>query len=204
MAPRKTNAVLLIVDDVCVVDISTKAFPHQVTKIALADLPLMLDGMGRWQATETQDGKLYVGRRRSVTGKKQWLHRLILGLTDRDTLGDHENHDTLDNRRDNLREATRQNNCRNSSSAKNSTSKYLGVCWYKAGQRWRASITIDRKHIHLGYFDNEEDAARAYDVAAFKHFGVFANLNFFGVSRLVRESAEPVGINRASNAWWAA
>ena len=90
---------------------------------------------------------------------------------------DHINNITDDNRICNLREATLQQNAQNRTSRKGSTSKYLGVYWYTRGEKWRAQIGLNGVKIHLGFFHNEEDAAKAYDKAAKKHFGEFANLN---------------------------
>jgi len=62
---------------------------------------------------------------------------------------------------------------------KNRTSKYKGVQKVNAGQRpWRAQITMNGKPKHLGVFENEIDAAREYDRAAFQQFGEFGSLNF--------------------------
>lgn len=50
--------------------------------------------------------------------------------------------------------------------AKKKTSKYKGVCWYKRGKKWRASILLPNgKWKHLGYFEDEHDAAIAYNQA---------------------------------------
>jgi hypothetical protein len=46
------------------------------------------------------------------------------------------------------------------------TSHFKGVCWYKRDSKWQARIMIDGKQAHLGYFDDEEEAASAYDMAA--------------------------------------
>jgi hypothetical protein len=43
---------------------------------------------------------------------------------------------------------------------------------------WAAEIVVNRRSIHLGYFADKEDAARAYDAAAHEHFGAFASPNF--------------------------
>ena len=51
---------------------------------------------------------------------------------------------------------------------------YEWLVWWK----WTAQIKVDGKHIHLGYFQSEKEAAKAYDKAALKYFGEFANPNF--------------------------
>ena len=103
-----------------------------------------------------------------------WMHSFILGCKKGEE-GDHKNHDTLDNRRENLRKATRSENARNMRISTN-TSGYRGVCWHQ--NRWVAMIKIHQKPIYLGRFRSKEDAARAYDAAAKIHHGEFATLNF--------------------------
>jgi len=110
------------------------------------------------------------------------MHRVILDCR-RGEQCDHINHDTLDNRRSNLRKAIGNQNNRNSRKRKDNTSGYKGVCWHKWTRKWSAQITINRKHIHLGYFDKSKNAAHAYDEAAKKYFGEFALLNFPPVDR---------------------
>lgn len=89
---------------------------------------------------------------------------------------DHIDRSRLNDRIDNLRAATREENCRNCSPSKNKLSQYLGV-FFKEGKYWTAAINVNRKQIHLGHFQTEELAALAYNRAAVKHFGEFANLN---------------------------
>lgn len=92
---------------------------------------------------------------------------------------DHKNNNGLDNRRENLRECSKAQNAqavRRKSPGK--SSKFRGVAWHKQRERWRASVEFGGRHIFLGLFDFEEDAAKAYDAAALKHFGEFAHLNF--------------------------
>lgn len=92
---------------------------------------------------------------------------------------DHINGDGSDNRLCNLRLATRSENCMNRGSQKNKSSVFRGVNWHKKQSKWIACIKPHgHTSIHLGTFETEEDAARAYDEAARKHYGEFARLNF--------------------------
>lgn len=95
------------------------------------------------------------------------LHRFILGLEIGDPRnGDHINGDPLDNRRSNLRFATRAQNAQNRKTTRHParTSRYRGVGWDRNVNKWRARVTPPnngRKAVLLGYFEVEEDAARA-------------------------------------------
>ena len=95
---------------------------------------------------------------------------------------DHINRDCLDNRRENLREATKAQNAYNSPGPQRGTSRFKGVSWFphdKRRRRWRAVIVKDGKQHHLGYFKTEEDAAQAWNEAARKLHGEFAWQNPF-------------------------
>jgi hypothetical protein len=75
---------------------------------------------------------------------------------------DHIDGDRANNRWTNLRECTPAENHQNRTSHKNSSSKYIGVCWHRRDQKWVAHIRINGKRIHLGYFETEESAHQAY------------------------------------------
>ena len=105
------------------------------------------------------------------------LHRLILGKPKKGMVTDHINHNGLDNRKENLRFATRGQNQRNRQSGKNSRSQYLGVFWYKQHQKWSAQIRHNGKKYHLGLFTCEHQAALAYNKKAIELHGEYANPN---------------------------
>ena len=48
-----------------------------------------------------------------------------------------------------------------------SSSLYSGVSWHKVSKRWAVQIRHDGKRHHVGYFNDEEEAARAYDEVRF-------------------------------------
>ena len=112
-------------------------------------------------------------------GNKAVLHRLIMNNPKGFDV-DHINHDKLDNRKFNLRICTRRENNinRKTLSILTKTSLYKGVCWDKSRNKWRANVGYNGKKIHLGRFENELEAAKAYDNKAKELFGEYAYLNF--------------------------
>ena len=74
---------------------------------------------------------------------------------------DHINHDRLDNRIENLRLVTKQENQRNAKRRIDNTSGVTGVVWRNENKRWYAQIGIDGKNIHLGCFSEFSDAVNA-------------------------------------------
>lgn len=112
-------------------------------------------------------------------GKKYvYLHREILGAPAGIEV-DHRDGDGLNNRRGNLRLATKsQNGAAFRTLRSSKSSKFRGVVWHKGGQKWMARIVKDMQSIYLGLFVSEEDAAHAYDTAAKHYFCEFARPNF--------------------------
>lgn len=104
------------------------------------------------------------------------LHRLIMNAP-KHLLVDHKKGNSLDNRRANLRTATRSQNMFNTKKRENTSSRFVGVSFDKRYGVWEAYITHRRKKRFLGYFKKEVDAARAYDTSAKKYRGDFARLN---------------------------
>jgi hypothetical protein len=96
------------------------------------------------------DGTLYQAHRLAVLYMEGYFPELTV---------DHELRDKLDNRYDGLREASQQCQMRNRGMFKNNTSGIRGINWYKRKRKWEASIGLNSKLKHLGYFDNLLDAS---------------------------------------------
>lgn len=94
----------------------------------------------------------------------------VLGLF----MPDHINRNPLDNRKENLREATHSENAMNRSKYKNNKSNVSGVCWRKDTLKWRSYIQVGSKKYNLGSFTNKDDAIKARLKAEIKYFGEFA------------------------------
>jgi hypothetical protein len=100
------------------------------------------------------------------------MHRLIMKCPKGFDI-DHKNHNGLDNRRENLRICTRQDNMRN---RLGKNGGYKGARLVKG--RWRSEHTLNKKTVHIGYFDTQIEAAQAYDNKVREIYGEFAKLNF--------------------------
>lgn len=116
----------------------------------------------------------YVSRKEK--NKTFLLHRLITNCPD-GLVVDHINHNTLDNRKCNLRVCDNSENCRNMNKPKHGvTSIYKGVRKYR-NNKYSACIKHNKKQIHIGYYYSEIEAAIAYNEAALKYHGEFSRLN---------------------------
>lgn len=128
-----------------------------------------------WQARTS--GQTTYAMSSKQTGPKTWIarimHRMIVSAPDGMQV-DHIDGDGLNNRRSNLRIVTAAQNAQNVGTRRNNKSGIKGVCWHKAKGKWDASITVNRKFIHLGQFAKIEDAASAYTEASVRLHGEFA------------------------------
>jgi len=97
------------------------------------------------------------------------LHIFILGEKKGFDI-DHINHNTLDNRKRNLRHCSHSENCMNQ--------KAKGYSWSKDKQKWVARITVNYKRIHLGYFKTESEAIKARHDGEIKYFGKYAHTQY--------------------------
>ena len=123
----------------------------------------------RW--TVHSEGYVVTGQR----GSQMLMHRLVIGAP-KGVKVDHRSGDKMDNRRSNLRPATEQQNQANRQKFSGS-SRFKGVSWDRYHGRWAASVKVDGRKRHLGYFDSESMVAAAYDRAASEAFGEYARGN---------------------------
>ncbi len=140
-----------------------------VDELAYASLRLM-----RWHARKS-NGTFYAVRWHPETNLSQGMHAHLFGCHD-GRLVDHKNGCGLDNRRENLRSATSQQNAMNRA-ASGKTSRFKGVYFNKQMGLWMARISKNGKRIHLGNFKTEMEAAAAYSTVETQLFGEFASSN---------------------------
>lgn len=108
-----------------------------------------------------------------------WCTYLWFDLNNKKLVIDHINRNTLDDSLENIRIATISKNAMNKvKTDTNCSSQYKWVIFAKWAKKWRAQIMLNNKHIHLGYFNNEQDAALSYNKKAIELFWEFAFLNF--------------------------
>jgi hypothetical protein len=149
---------------------------HLIALVDLSDLSrLILHG---WHAVPMKQN--YYAYARIGSKKNVSMARFIINAPPGAWV-DHINGDTLDNRKANLRLCTPRQNAQNgrgksrNNRGRHPTSRYKGVHW--SDGQWRVQIRVAGKVQDVGWFRDEEEAARAYDVAALKHYGPFARVN---------------------------
>lgn len=125
------------------------------------------------------DSKGYVYRNKPDNGRRKpsRLHREIMGADDPAILIDHKDRNRLNNKRTNLRAATKAQNAMNSQPKRRvkATSQMKGVTWRRG--RWRMTIKLPDGKIIDRLFRKESEAAEAYNDFAKEHFGDFARIN---------------------------
>lgn len=128
------------------------------------DLPLVSCFPGKWYANYSKETKgLYVtiSDRIDKIQKTFYLHRVVLNVKN-EMQADHINHNTLDNRKSNLRLLTITQNQQNRKGAQsNSKSGIRGVSWSKEHNLWRSTVRINGKQVFQKYFKNINDAKLA-------------------------------------------
>ena len=141
-----------------------------------------LVGQYNWFA-KTCGSRTYAAAKMSLPrGRAVMLHRFLLfGTQPCARIGDdidHKDRNSLNNRRENLREATRSQNMTNC--AARGAVPFIGVSQHPTSRkrRYRSAIRVNGRIVHLGLWSTPEEAARARDAAAREHYGEFATFNF--------------------------
>lgn len=125
----------------------------------------------KWYYDKRRDLALRQKNRKTVL-----LSRFVMDAKKGDYIY-YKNGNRLDNRRENLVLATRQQIGGNRKPNKNAKSKYKGVTWDERHKSFRATIVVDGQSIGLGYYKDEKEAAENYNRFAKMYFGDFARLN---------------------------
>lgn len=106
-------------------------------------------------------GYLQIGLSKDGKTRQFQIHRLCASSFIKDNIKEEVNHidgNIYNNHISNLEWVSRaENNCHRASNAK-STSKYVGVYWHKASNKWMSRVKINNKTTYLGTFDSEDEA----------------------------------------------
>ncbi len=113
---------------------------------------------------------------RKINGSIIYMHNIIMNPLPSFQV-DHINWNGIDNQKFNLRITTKSGNLQNKRKQSNKTSKFLGVSRDSRKPKWRSQAKLKQKKIALGLYDNEEDAAKAYDEKVLELHGEHALTN---------------------------
>jgi len=133
----------------------------------------------KWYCTHNGYAKRTVPKR-LVKGKQKYalMHRELCPVSDGMVI-DHINRNPSDNRKANLRPATRQQNCWNVDYKRRPRrSRYIGIYFDKRIGKWRVHMQLDGRFRFFGHYADDVEAAKKYDEVAKKYRGEFAVLNF--------------------------
>ena len=124
-----------------------------------------------WHYAKNKDSK-YIQTR--IKGKMIKLHRYIMNMNNSNLVVDHINRNPLDNRKSNLRICSYKENSFNKSIRVDNTSGIPGVSFHKTNKKWRAKIKYNNLTIHLGYFEDINEALINRRVAEEILFGEYS------------------------------
>lgn len=124
-----------------------------------------------WRERISNNGKYHALITRDRETKTDLLMSNLLGYK----YYDHKDRNPMNNRKENFRKATYSQNAQNRTIQANNTSGVTGVVYVKKEQKWRATIRLNNKRIHLGYFTNKNDAIKARLNGEVKYFGEFSS-----------------------------
>jgi hypothetical protein len=150
---------------------NNKGIPY----IKVKDLEVLVDE-NKWHEFSSMSWNIKKGY---IYNKKDgFMHRIVMKANDNEIV-DHINNIIYDNRCCNLRIASAGLNNHNRTKSKNASSKYFGVSLITSYKKWRSAICFNGETFRLGTFEDEIDAAKAYNKKAIELYGDNANLNIF-------------------------
>ena len=165
---RKRNKIIIDGDIAYIILTNRKGELVAKAIIDAADASKVVKLGYRWLPYWSKSTNQYFVAAKTKEGTIQ-LHRYILDAPDGLEV-DHINHNSLDNRRSNLRLCTTAQNSQNRSGAYGTSKTGIrGVSWYAPGNKWRATITVNYKQISLGYYDNIQAAKKAAEKGRAKY-----------------------------------
>ena len=188
MAKKKGNNYIIDTENnIAKIEITRRNKESVWALIDLEDLERVINFPYTWSAKYDPDleqnyveTSIYCGfENGKKLGKSLKLHKFIMDVNDNRVV-DHINHDTLDNRKSNLRVISHSNNATNRKSRnKNNKSGYRNVCWSKSENKWLVQLSIDKKTTCLGKFEYEEleRAGKFAEEMRQKYYGEFAGSN---------------------------
>jgi hypothetical protein len=158
------------------IDISTKKHPNTFALVDDSDFCRL--NQYKWHMLKVRNSN-YVSRKNKINGiwVNVFMHREILSPP-KGVMIDHVDGNGLNNQKKNMRLCSHSQNMQNRRKHKLTYSKYKGVVWNKKLNKWQSRILHENKRIHIGTFQNEIDAAKAYDKKSKELCGEFACLNF--------------------------
>ena len=150
-------------------------------KVALVD-DEDYEWLSQWKWHVRQDNEAFYAIRNYPSKTLLQMHNAIweyhYGPISEGYTVDHVDLRSLNNQKENFRLATPTQQNQNRKILSSNTSGFVGVAWHKATNKFQARITVDKKRIWLGLFDDPIEAARVRDRAVIEHYGDFAKLNF--------------------------
>lgn len=155
-----------------------KTIPLTQGKVALVDdEDFKWLSQWKWQLKTDRSGNQYASRMQSGPNgvRKLVLMHIVVKPPPEGMINDHRDGNGINNQKQNLRAATRSQNCMNRRSRKQHGFK--GIAFQKNLKKWTASVRTKGKYYHLGVFGTAREAAEAYNAKAVELFGSFANLN---------------------------
>ena len=184
MAKKKGNNYIIDTENnIAKIELNRTKAENLWAIIDLEDLQRVLDFPYTWFAKYDPDIDSFyavasqyhkeLGRARPV-----YLHQFVMDANGK--VVDHENHDTLDDRKSNLRISEEIRNAMNRKAKnKNNKSGYRNVCWSKSEQKWLVQLQINKKNTVLGKFsyDELEQAGKFAEEMRQKYYGEFAGNN---------------------------